>query len=494
MNDSLFKKGYVIIDKFFSEVQTDFYMSKVADIIEEREMKLGQDMGDIVHPMTWNVNSHPIWETVMWDCLPEVERITNERLYPTYSFQRVYLKGANMQHHTDWPYCQISITVNLGGSHSYPIYVTNRETGKSVKVKQKPGQAILYLGHNISHSRDEFKGDWYSQLFLHYVLDNDNNEQFKRFSQPVHKFRLKDKMKEIFYPKEVKRIKYNKEDYPMNEELKDNLIAYEPSLFSTTNRKPRIPLEDLVEPKLEENGGPYESKILDKFMDSVHQTHNALPKDFCKEMIDYYEDKVKEGFARHGMTHAGLDNDLKNTGEINLLDYDDTEEYVRVLRSVSDGCFENYVSKFGMLMHYEPHELYAGGTYYPMWEIHKYDKGFGHYEAWHTEGSQFYEFGNRMFVSMFYLNDVEYGGRTVFPYSRGTIKAEEGKHLSFPCMWPYVHYAQTPESGDKYIVTTWLQKKWPEQWEKSFTDVPLHKKDEDKRKTIFVFEDKEKKK
>ena len=44
MNDSLFKKGYVIIDKFFSEVQTDFYMSKVADIIEEREMKLGQDM------------------------------------------------------------------------------------------------------------------------------------------------------------------------------------------------------------------------------------------------------------------------------------------------------------------------------------------------------------------------------------------------------------------------------------------------------------------
>ena len=54
-------------------------------------------------------------------------------------------------------------------------------------------------------------------------------------------------------------------------------------------------------------------------------------------------------------------------------------------------------------------------------------KGFGHYEAWHTEGSHFYEFGNRMFVSMFYLNDVEYGGRTVFPYSRGTIKAEDRK-------------------------------------------------------------------
>ena len=31
MNDSLFEKGYVIIDKFFTEAQTHFYMSKVAD-------------------------------------------------------------------------------------------------------------------------------------------------------------------------------------------------------------------------------------------------------------------------------------------------------------------------------------------------------------------------------------------------------------------------------------------------------------------------------
>ena len=175
-------------------------------------------------------------------------------------------------------------------------------------------------------------------------------------------------------------------------------------------------------------------------------------------MIDYYEDAANKGSARHGLTHAGLDNDLKNTGEINLLDFDDTEKYVEVLRKVSDDCITEYVTKFGLLTHYEPHELYTGGTYYPMWEIHKYDKGFGHYEAWHTEGSHFYEFGNRMFVSMFYLNDVEYGGRTVFPYSRGTIKAEEKKHLSFPCSKPYVHYAQTPESDDKYIVTTWLQK------------------------------------
>ena len=52
-----------------------------------------------------------------------------------------------------------------------------------------------------------------------------------------------------------------------------------------------------------------------------------------------------------------------------------------------------------------------------MWEVHKYEKGIGHYEAWHTEGANLYEYGNRIFVSMFYLNDVEEGGRTVFPFT-----------------------------------------------------------------------------
>jgi len=494
MNDTLITKGYVVVDNFFTDIQSEYYMSQVANSISEREMLLGQNMGAGygVHPMTWNVNSHPIWESVMWSCLTEVERLTDERLFPIYSYQRVYLKGSNMQHHSDHPWCQISITVNLGGSEPYPLYVTDLETKKSVEIIQKPGQAVLYLGHNTSHYREEFKGDWYSQLFLHYVIDNEQNEQFFRFNPTINNFQLKDKMEELFYPNEVKNIKYKKEDYPMmEEELKDKIVPIDPMHFKTTHRKPRIPLEDLVQPELKEGGGAYNSKICDKFMDSVHQTYEALSPDFCKELIDLYEDKAKDGDARHGLTHAGLDNDLKNTGEIDLMLIEGAEEYCNVLRQVSDSCLEEYVHKFGLLQHYEPYELYNGGTYYPMWEIHKYDKGFGHYEAWHTEGSQYYEFGNRMFVSMFYLNDVEYGGRTVFPYSRGSIKAETGKHLAFPCNWPYVHYAQTPESDDKYIVTTWLQKRWPKIWEDNFSDIPNHSKQDDYRKTIFVFEENE---
>ena len=82
------------------------------------------------------------------------------------------LKDAEMSHHTDWPWCQISLTVNIGQSHSYPLFVTDMQTKKSIEIIQEPGDAVFYLGHNISHYRNKFEGDWYSQLFLHYVMYN----------------------------------------------------------------------------------------------------------------------------------------------------------------------------------------------------------------------------------------------------------------------------------------------------------------------------------
>ena len=85
-----------------------------------------------------------------------------------------------MSHHTDWPWCQISLTVNIGQSHSYPLFVTDMQTKKSIEIIQEPGDAVFYLGHNISHYRNKFEGDWYSQLFLHYVIDNATMKQYER--------------------------------------------------------------------------------------------------------------------------------------------------------------------------------------------------------------------------------------------------------------------------------------------------------------------------
>ena len=263
-------------------------------------------------------------------------------------------------------------------------------------------------------------------------------------------------------------------------------------MFKTTNRKPRIDTNE-IEPDVSIDGGQYKTKPATSFMDTTHQTKNVLSPEFCKELIDLYESYSEKNEVKHGLTHRGLDNEYKNTGELDLLHLpeEESDKFVDVIKKASDHCIIRYTQKFGLLEHYNPEELFVDGIYYPMWEIHKYEKGVGHYESWHTEGSHQYEYGNRMFVSMFYLNDVEEGGKTMFPYSRMAVKPETGKHFSFPCFWPYVHYAETPISDDKYIVTSWMQKVWPQQYHDEFTKISkdIHKKQDDYRKTKFIFDE-----
>ena len=45
-----------------------------------------------------------------------------------------------------------------------------------------------------------------------------------------------------------------------------------------------------------------------------------------------------------------------------------------------------------------------------------------------------------------------------------------------------------PISDDKYIVTTWMQKVWPDIYMNQFVQTTGHKKQDDYRKTKFIYE------
>jgi prolyl 4-hydroxylase len=63
---------------------------------------------------------------------------------------------------------------------------------------------------------------------------------------------------------------------------------------------------------------------------------------------------------------------------------------------------------------------------------------------------------NRYLVMLWYLNGVDAGGETEFPYLGLTIKPKAGRLLVFPPYWMFQHQGLAPVSGDKYILSTYL--------------------------------------
>lgn len=63
---------------------------------------------------------------------------------------------------------------------------------------------------------------------------------------------------------------------------------------------------------------------------------------------------------------------------------------------------------------------------------------------------------NRYLVLLWYLNDVEQGGETAFPQLQVSVAPQAGRLLMFPPYWMYQHEGRSPQSGDKYIISTYL--------------------------------------
>jgi hypothetical protein len=132
-------------------------------------------------PNTYSQYSNMAMETLLLKCLPKMEEATGLKLYPAYTYARIYKKGDVLKRHKDRFSCEISTTMNLGGD-PWPIYLEPDSTKggvkdgvgyvsdntKGVKVDLKPGDMLVYSGCELEHWRNKFKGKECLQVFLHY--------------------------------------------------------------------------------------------------------------------------------------------------------------------------------------------------------------------------------------------------------------------------------------------------------------------------------------
>tara|TARA_R110000803_G_scaffold129715_1_gene196928 strand:+ start:4204 stop:4827 length:624 start_codon:yes stop_codon:yes gene_type:complete len=157
------------------------YMSPFEKIMGEYESKTEQVPG------AYSNYSDIAMETLMLKCQPIMEKVTELKLYPSYTYARIYTKGDELKRHKDRFSCEISTTMNLGGD-LWTIYLEpSGEIGKKgIKVNLKPGDMLVYSGCELEHWREKFKGEECIQVFLHYNNRKTPGSKDNMFDQRPH--------------------------------------------------------------------------------------------------------------------------------------------------------------------------------------------------------------------------------------------------------------------------------------------------------------------
>jgi hypothetical protein len=179
----------------------------------------------------------------------------------------------------------------------------------------------------------------------------------------------------------------------------------------------------------------------------IKQYDNSIPDILCDEIIDLFE---QSDLKYEGITYNGLNKNVKDTIDMRIPNNDNiwlnihnylTNEITRRLQN-----FMNDVKQTSLDTDMFIHEPYL---------IQKYKQNSGKYVQ-HSDDYYSKELNSyRCITFIWYLNDVENGGETVF-WDDYKISPKKGKLVLFPALWCFPHKANIPLSNDKYILTGWI--------------------------------------
>ena len=195
---------------------------------------------------------------------------------------------------------------------------------------------------------------------------------------------------------------------------------------------------------------------------------NNLPNDFCKMVIEEFEN---EDDSRKELGSIGLaskkDDKIKTSLDFAI----PRREIVSKNQDLQWQMIDQFLMKKlteGLKMYAEhikntfPHlpsklwEIFLTNLHDHMgYQVQRTDpNGFF---SWHNDFYAEKEVGTRIITFIWYLNTLEPEQEGCTEFIDGTIiKPEAGKLLIFPSTWTNIHRGCVLKSGQKYIVTGWL--------------------------------------
>ena len=161
-------KGYVHLKDFLPKHTCQELTQELNRLVTEQKT-----VNDPQCPLSQAVHGALAFDKLLETCLPYFEQASGLKLYPTYSYARLYnQQGEELKNHRDRPACEISATLTLGfDGDVWSIYMGDHEDKtNSSKIDMAIGDAVMYRGCDKWHWREPyFEGQWQAQVFLHYV-------------------------------------------------------------------------------------------------------------------------------------------------------------------------------------------------------------------------------------------------------------------------------------------------------------------------------------
>jgi hypothetical protein len=198
------------------------------------------------------------------------------------------------------------------------------------------------------------------------------------------------------------------------------------------------------------------------YTDKIYVNYNSLSKETCINIINQFE---SEDQRSPGHVRGGVRPDVKHTTDYTIdRNSDKWSDTLTMLKNELYYNIDKYIERSNSVEDYlskNNHTTIPNFEVFKMTDlicktymVQKYNKGAGRY-IYHHDFRVDPNMTHRVLTFLWYLNDVEIGGETVFEGAYA-VRPQAGKLILFPSSWTYIHCGKMPISSDKYIITGWI--------------------------------------
>jgi hypothetical protein len=194
------------------------------------------------------------------------------------------------------------------------------------------------------------------------------------------------------------------------------------------------------------------NQLTESYEDFIGTYEGFFPSEFCKEAISYFNFCQSNTSLVKKRRDEYVEDSYLFTSSFETVENSDL---VRLNKKLSDYFFK--MIDYCILKYIDRYKILKGLDGYSVYDLKFQKSQPGEaFHGWHYENTKRLV-ADRRLVFQLYLNDVEEGGETEFLYYPKRIKATQGKLIIWPATFTHTHRGNTPLTGDKYIITSWVE-------------------------------------